>query len=116
MKHMYGCLGFLSLLGFLGIFTEERAFLAFFGFAVDFQYFFRKTDEMMREYMNQSAARAFFCGMVVTAAATLVCAVTQGMAKALVTGMACGWAVSILVYALSTAYYGFKESWWAADD
>ena len=61
MKYGYGCLGFLSLLGILGIVTEERTFLAFFGFAVDFQYFFRKTDEMMIEYMNKSAARAFNC-------------------------------------------------------
>ena len=45
MKYGYGCLGFLSLLGILGIVTEERTFLAFFGFAVDFQYFFRKTDD-----------------------------------------------------------------------
>ena len=67
MKYGYGCLGFLSLLGILGIVTEERTFLAFFGFAVDFQYFFRKTDEMMIEYMNKSAARAFMCGMVLTA-------------------------------------------------
>ena len=42
MKYGYGCLGFLSLLGILGIVTEERTFLAFFGFAVDFQYFFRR--------------------------------------------------------------------------
>lgn len=29
MKYGYGCLGFLSLLGILGIVTEERTFLAF---------------------------------------------------------------------------------------
>ena len=37
---LYGMLGFLSLLGFVGIFTEARGFLGFFAFAVDFQYFF----------------------------------------------------------------------------
>lgn len=116
MKYGYGCLGFLSFLGFLGIFTEERSFLAFFGFAVNFEYFFMKTDEMMREYMNLSAARAFVCGMVTTAAVTLFWAVTHGMEKALLSGLAWGWAVSVFVYALSTAYYGFRESWWAADD
>ena len=35
MKYGYGCLGFLALLGILGIVTEERSFLAFFGFAVE---------------------------------------------------------------------------------
>ena len=33
---LYGMLGFLSLLGFVGVFTEARGFLGFFGFAVDF--------------------------------------------------------------------------------
>ncbi len=42
MKYGYGCLGFLSLLGILGIVTEERTFLAFFGFAVGFSVLFQK--------------------------------------------------------------------------
>ena len=107
MKYGYGCLGFLSLLGILGIVTEERTFLAFFGFAVDFQYFFRKTDEMMIEYMNKSAARAVV---------TLIYAALYGISKALIIGIAWGWSASVLVYALSTAYYGIKESWWSGDD
>ncbi len=52
-KYLYGSLGLLSLLGFIGIFTEERGFLAFFAFAVDFEYFFIKSDEMLEEYMNR---------------------------------------------------------------
>ena len=40
---LYGMLGFLSLLGFAGVFTEARGFLGFFAFAVDFQYFFLKS-------------------------------------------------------------------------
>ena len=45
---LYGMLGFLSLLGFAGVFTEARGFLGFFAFAVDFQYFFLKSDEMLK--------------------------------------------------------------------
>ena len=86
MKYGYGCLGFLALLGILGIVTEERSFLAFFGFAVDFQYFFRKTDEMMIEYMNKSAARAFMCGMLITAVVTLIYAALYGINRALLSG------------------------------
>lgn len=37
-RYMYGLMGLLSLLGFIGIFTEERSFLAFFAFIVDFEY------------------------------------------------------------------------------
>ena len=35
-QYLHGLMGLLSLLGWIGIFTEERAFLAFFAFAVDF--------------------------------------------------------------------------------
>ena len=48
---LYGMLGFLSLLGFVGVFTEARGFLGFFAFAVDFQYFFLKSDEMLAEQL-----------------------------------------------------------------
>ena len=62
MKKKYyleGMLGLLSLLGFVGVFTEERMFLAFFAFACNFQYFFIPADEMMTAYMNKSAAPGF---------------------------------------------------------
>ena len=36
--------------------------------------------------------------------------------EALITGLASGWAVSIAIYALSTAYYGFKEKWGLEND
>ena len=52
---LYGMLGFLSLLGFAGVFTEARGFLGFFAFAVDFQYFFLKSDEMLETQLARSA-------------------------------------------------------------
>lgn len=63
-RYLYGLMGLLSLLGFIGIFTEAKSFLGFFAFAVDFEYFFIKSDEMLEEYMNKSASRAFYCGMI----------------------------------------------------
>ena len=63
-RYLYGLMGLLSLLGFIGIFTEAKSFLAFFAFVVDFEYFFIKSDEMLEEYMNKSASRAFYCGMI----------------------------------------------------
>ena len=51
-QNWYGLLGFLSLLGWIGVFTQERVFLLFFAFAVDFQYFFLPSDEMLEESMG----------------------------------------------------------------
>ena len=55
-RYLYGSLGLLSLLGFVGVLTQERVFLLFFAFAVDFGHWFRKNDEMVEDYMNRSAA------------------------------------------------------------
>lgn len=116
-KNLYGYLGFLSLLGLIGIFTEERSFLAFFAFAVDFQYFFIPSDEMLEEYMNRATSRGFIFGMISMAAAVLV-AFLIGMpsSQALMIGCTLGWGVSVAVYSLSSAYYGFKESRGMQDD
>ena len=110
---LYGLMGLLSLLGFIGVFTPHRAFLAFFAFAVDFGYFFVKSDEMLEDYMNRSAARGFFCGMVVTALTALVRFLLDPGApgEALLTGFSFGWAAAVAVYALSTVYYSVRESW-----
>ena len=72
IKRWYGLIGLLSLLGFVGVFTGEKYFLGFFAFAVDFQYFFAKADEMQEGQILRSAARGFFAGMGVTAAGTLL--------------------------------------------
>lgn len=109
-RYMYGSLGLLSLLGLIGIFTEAKSFLAFFAFVVDFEYLFMESDEMLEQVVNRSASRAFYLGMVSVA---LVC-FFGGLSderQALMTGLGAGWAVAVVVYALSTAYYGFRERW-----
>ena len=117
-RWLYGLMGLLSLLGLIGIFTKERSFLFFFAFLVDFEYFFLKSDEMLEDYMNRSASRAFFCVMIATAAVTLLCFFLRGQIAggSLLTGFAAGWAVSVTVYAVSTAYYGIRERWDLASD
>ena len=117
-RYLYGLMGLLSLLGFIGIFTEAKSFLAFFAFVVDFEYFFIKSDEMLEEYMNKSASRAFYCGMISVALVSFVCffAGLKEEKEALITGLAFGWAVSVIIYALSTTYYGFKEKWGLEND
>lgn len=117
-KYLYGLMGLLSLLGFVGIFTEERGFLAFFAFLVDFEYFFMKSDEMLEEYMNKSASRAFYAGMLTTAFVSLIAVFigSETANKALAMGFGYGWSLSIITYALSTAYYGFRERWGILND
>lgn len=117
-RYLYGLMGLLSLLGFIGIFTEAKSFLGLFAFAVDFEYFFIKSDEMLEEYMNKSASRAFYCGMISVALVSFVCffAGMKEENEVLITGLASGWAVSVAIYALSTAYYGFKEKWGLEND
>lgn len=112
-QKLYGMLGFLSLLGLLGVFTEERGFLGFFAFAVDFQYFFLDSDEMMEAQMTRSAALGFLTGMLVMAAATLGCLLLGGWTpgRAMAAGCAAGWGGAVLVYALASVWYGLRENW-----
>lgn len=112
----YGCIGFLSLLGLVGVFTPERIFLVFFAFGVNFQYFFHLSDEMAVEYMNRSAARAFFAGLLATTVVTLFALAGQEPSAAFATGMAIGWGASVFVYSVSIAYYSFKEQWGTSRD
>ena len=117
MKKTYyleGLLGLLSLLGFVGLFTEERMFLAFFAFACNFQYFFIPADEMMTAYMNRSAARAFYEDMFLTGGVALG-GILAGLpaGRALLYGILAGWAAAVVVQSVSVAFYRFRESWGA---
>ena len=114
IKRWYGLIGLLSLLGFVGVFTGERYFLGFFAFAVDFQYFFTRADEMQEGQILRSAARGFFAGMGVAAAGTLLLlALGGGTTEALYLSSGLGWGVGVAVYALSSFLCGCRE-WWNA--
>ena len=93
-------------------------FLAFFAFAVDFEYFFMKSDEMLEMHMNKSASLAFYCGMITTTVVTLVYFFAMGKMgnDAFLNGLTYGWVVSVIIHAISTAYYGFRENWGMNDD
>ena len=117
MKKTYyleGLLGLLSLLGFVGLFTEERMFLAFFAFACNFQYFFIPADEMMTAYMNRSAARAFYGDMFLTGGGALG-GILAGLpaGRALLYGILAGWAAAGVGQSGSVALYRLRESWGA---
>ena len=111
--YLYGLLGLLSLLGFVGVFTQERAFLAFFAFAVDFTHFFQRKDEMAVAYLNRSAALGFHWGMAATGVVAAGAFFLQGQesSQALVTGLAAGFAVAVVVHALAELYFVTRERW-----
>lgn len=108
---LYGCMGFLSLLGLIGIFTEERIFLSFLAFAVDFEYLFTKSDEMMEEYLNKSAAMAFYFGTIAVAIVTLFqyLWIAPNGVEALIAGLGYGFAVGIFVHTVLVLFYTIKE-------
>lgn len=108
-KLMYGSLGFLSLLGFVGVFTDQKLFLSYFAFIVDFQYFFKKTDEMVDEYMCKSARNGFYAGMISVAIISLVNMISKNTYNALNLGILYGWAIAVITHALSTMYFEVKE-------
>ncbi len=113
-KRWYGLLGLLSLLGFIGVFTQERAFLGFFAFALDFQYFFVQADEMQEEQIRRSAALGFFWGMGTSVAAMgLLILAGVTVREGLYAGLALGWGVAVAVYALTGFWYSCRE-WWHA--
>ena len=116
MRNKYAYLGFLSLLGFVGVFTPERAFLSFFAFAVDFSYFWVQPDELFLSYMDRSAARGFFALMFTTLGGTLLFLPALGPSGALARGVLLGWSAAVAVHALSSAWYHFRESWGAGGD
>ena len=117
-RYLYGSLGLLSLLGFVGVLTQERVFLLFFAFAVDFGHWFRKNDEMVEDYMNRSAALAFYVGMAATGILGTGAVFLQGMDghRALLTGLAGGFAAAVIVHALAELYYTVRESWGLVHD
>lgn len=63
--------------------------------------------------LARSASRAFVVGMLMMAAAVLGTLTLGGFTpqRALLTGCTVGWAASVVVYALTAAWYGFRESW-----
>ncbi len=111
LKYLFACTGFLAILGFIGIFTEEKLFLSFFAFIVDLQYFFIKDDEMWETYMCRSAAKAFCLGMFTMAICTFIqFMIGYTAAEALVSGLAAGWAAAVASNALLVAVYSFSAS------
>lgn len=80
--------------------------LGFFAFAVDFQYFFLKSDEMLEAQLARSASPGV-CGRDADDGGHCAGDPDAGRfypQRALLTGCTVGWAASVVVYALTAAW------------
>ena len=112
MKRRYGFLGLFSLIALLTIPTGNREYLAFLPFALFFEYLFIKPDEMFVEHMRRAAAWAFWSSVGVALVATLYTAFVRGAYDtALMEGVALGFSASLVVFALATAWFEWREQW-----
>ncbi len=117
MKCRYGFLGFFSLIGLLGFWTDNPMFFPFLGFALFFEYFFVETDEMVVQNMRKAAAWAFFSELVITAIVTFYYAIIEHNSNvALVKGIGLGFGFSIIVFCFVTAYFDWKDRCGVSDD
>ena len=76
-----------------------------------------EADEMLEESMARCAARGFLFGVLSMAAAVLLgMAAGLPVEAALAKGCVLGFGIAVMVYELSSAYYGFQESRGLEDD
>lgn len=108
MKNKLGLLGMLGFLGILGFVTDNRYFLAFFGFLVFFRYFFVIPDELFKLNVRRAAAPAFFTGVGIQAITITITAFTKDVPQ-LVTGLSLSFSISIALFIILLVIAEFKE-------
>lgn len=116
MKNKYGFIGFISLLGFVGLFSDEPLFLSFFAFIVFFEYFWVQPDELFVETIRKCATYAFFTNLLITTVATFIFTYFNISSNPLASGTALGFGISIAVFALMTFIMELKERIGARND
>ncbi len=99
-------LGLLGFLGLLSLVTTNVGFAGFFGFFGFFAYLRLVDDERLQANTGRAALNAFVCALIGYAVATTYGALVPGAAPtAYAIGYALVFAVQILVFSLSLAYY-----------
>ena len=117
MNYRYGLLGFLSLIGLLGFITKDASYYPFFAFALFFEYFFVKTDEMFLEHMRKAASWAFYTSLFVTTVGVLYLAIFQQTVEGiLLKGVGGGFASSLIVFSLATTFFEWKDHMGVTND
>lgn len=116
MKNKYGFLGFMSLLGFVGLFGEEPLFLSFFAFALFFKYFHVQPDEFFIETIRKCATYSFFINIFIVIGATLIFSYFELSSNPLAGGATLGFGISIAIFAFMTFNMEWKERLGARND
>lgn len=112
MKNKFGLIGLVSLLGFWGLHTGEQLFIAFFAFALFFEYLFVIPDELFVENMRKAAMWAFFSNLTITVLATMVISTLDiNMSNAFQAGCTFGFSAGIIIFCCSTSFLEWKEKW-----
>lgn len=99
-------LGFLGFLGLLGLVTSNSGFVGFFGFFGFFAYWRLVDDERFQINTGRAARNAFVSALVVYPAVVVYGAfVPEVVLQAYAIGFALLFAMQILIFSLSLAYY-----------
>ncbi len=108
MKNKLGYLALLGFIGILGFFTDNKGLLFFFAFFVFFRYFFVKADELFKLNVQKAATPAFFAGVGVQALTIFITAITNSRTQ-LIVGWSLSFSVSIMVFILILVIFEFRE-------
>ena len=109
MKNKLGYVGFLGLLGVLGFFTDNRSYLAFFGFLYFFRYFGVIPDELFKENVRRAASPSFFISMAIYAVTVALTAFHAGT-MIFVAGLVAGFVIPICVFIVLLVVFEYRES------
>lgn len=110
MQRRYGFLGFFSLIGLLGFWTQNAIYFPFLAFALFFEYFFVKTDEMFVENMRKAAAWAFYSNLAITTLVTCYYALIKHNPDiALTKGIGLGFGIALTVFSFATVCFDWKD-------
>lgn len=115
MKRRYGLIGLFSIIGVMGVITQNTSLYPFLAFVIFFEYLFVEPDEMFVSNMRKAASWAFYTELVITALITCI-AIFLFPETALQKGAGAGFGVALVVFCLTTAYFDWKERRGVSDD
>lgn len=109
MKNKLALFGFVSLLGFLGVFTENHWYLGYFGFLVFFRYLTVIPDELFYANVRKAGSYAFFTGFTAEVIILLICLFFFQVNQAAVFGAVLGSAIALIVFTFSFSHFENME-------
>lgn len=110
MQRRYGLIGFFSLIGLIGFYSHNPIYFPFLAFALFFEYFFVKTDEMFITNMRKAASWAFYANLAVTTLVTCYFAFVENKADiALTKGVGFGFGIAIMIFSFVTVWFDWKD-------